>query len=63
MNRITKKDAIRIFGKKQIDMAEALGYSKSAISVWPELLTVKQTRMVLGAALLAKRKIPKELLK
>ena len=58
-----KQDAIKLFGPKQQDMADALKKSKSAISQWGNELTTDQENMVLGAALKIGRDIPKNLIK
>jgi len=59
---ITKKQAIELFGGKQILLAKALGKSNSAISQWPDILAKDQSNIVLGEATRRKIKIPKELL-
>lgn len=58
---MTKKEAADLFGGKQVYLAEALGLTKGAISLWPDDLTAEQTDRVLGAALRLRRTIPKEL--
>jgi hypothetical protein len=55
---MTKKEAVKIFGKTQVDLAKALGKTKSAIGQWGDDLTDDQVRMVLGEAFL--RGIPVE---
>jgi transcriptional regulator with XRE-family HTH domain len=54
---MTKKEAIQIFGKTQVDLAKALGKTKSAISQWPDKLTPDQVRMVLGEAYIQKKPV------
>lgn len=58
-----KQDAINLFGKTQVDLAKALNRTKSAISQWPDDLTLEQKRLVVGAAHLAGKKIPMHILK
>lgn len=58
---MTKKDAIRIFGKYQVDLANALGKSKSAINQWADDLTVDQIRMVIGEAYIQGKEIPESI--
>ena len=45
-----KVDAIKIFGRKQKDLARALGCGNSAISQWGDVLTERQKNIVIGAA-------------
>jgi transcriptional regulator with XRE-family HTH domain len=47
---MTKTEAIAIFGTRQIDLADALGVTKSAISQWPEELDTATADRVIGAA-------------
>ena len=58
---MTKKEAILIFGQKQVDLARALGRTKQAICKWPETLTEDQTSLVLGTALRIGKTIPEHL--
>ena len=60
---MTKKEAIKIFGGKSYLLANALGKSKGAISMWPENLTNDQINLVIGAAVRSGREIPKNILK
>jgi len=45
-----KSQAIKLFGSR-IQLADALGISKQAISQWPERLTQRHQDQVAGAAL------------
>lgn len=60
---MTKQQAIQIFGNTQVALANAVGRSKQAIFQWPDVLTKDQQRIVLGAALMEGKRIPKELIK
>lgn len=46
---LTKQQAIEVFGS-QAEIGRALGLSRSAISLWPDLLTQRQTDELVGAA-------------
>ena len=46
---LTKQQAIEVFGS-QAEISRALGLSRSAISLWPDLLTQRQTDELIGAA-------------
>jgi len=56
---MTKKEAVKIFGKTQVDLAKALGKTKSAISQWDDVLTIDQVRIVIGEAVISGTEIPK----
>ena len=45
-----KESAINLFGSG-VALAKAVGLGKSAISMWPEVLTIRQQDEVIGAAL------------
>lgn len=45
-----KSTAIRVFGSAS-RLADAIGVSKQAISLWPDELTTRQTNEVVGAML------------
>ena len=45
-----KTKAIQLFGKTSSDLARALEITPQAIGRWPEHLTERQTREVIGAA-------------
>lgn len=47
---MTKTEAIELFGGSQVDLARAIGVTKSAISQWPEELDSARTDRVIGAA-------------
>lgn len=55
---LTKQQAIDIFGSSGADLARALGCTRSAISLWPEELSQKQTDTVIGAATRLGRPVP-----
>ncbi|MEO5350206.1 MAG: Cro/CI family transcriptional regulator [Magnetococcus sp. YQC-3] len=57
---MNKKQAIKIFGNRLSDLGQALGRTKSAISQWPDELTNDQINLVIGAAVRAGKKVPKE---
>lgn len=59
---MTKKQAINLFGKTQVELAAAMGKTKAAINQWPDTLTKDQERMVIGEAILQGKKIPAELM-
>lgn len=44
-----KKQAVELFGTRA-ELARGLGYHRSRISQWPEVLTQQQTDHVVGAA-------------
>lgn len=48
---MTKKEAIALFGKRQIDLADALGITASAVSQWPDPLDSATRDRVIGAAI------------
>jgi hypothetical protein len=54
---MTKREAARIFGKTQNDLAYALGRTPGAIGNWGEHLTRDQMRLVLGEARLQGKRI------
>lgn len=54
---LTKHQAIAIFGN-QSEIARAVGLSRSAISLWPEQLTQRQSDLILGAALRLGKPVP-----
>ncbi len=60
---MTKKEAIYIFGKTQVDLANALGKTKSAINQWDDNLTTDQTRIVIGEAVISGIEIPESIKK
>jgi len=60
---MTKTEAIKIFGGKACLLANALGKSKGAISMWPEQLTNDQINIVIGAAVRSGKQLPKNVLK
>ena len=47
---MTKSEAIRLFGKTQVELAAALGITKQAVSAWPDVLPQEQRDRVVGAA-------------
>jgi len=58
-----KIDAIKLFGKTQTDLGNALGgKKKAAISRWPDVLDDDRKNMVIGAAYRKGIAIPKEML-
>ena len=59
---ITKKEAINLFGERSIDLAKALGKSKSAISLWPDVLDDDKTSIVIGNAVRRGIQIPNNLM-
>lgn len=58
---MTKNQAIRIFGRTLTDLADALGITKSAVSQWPDQLTVRQTDWVIGAAVRMGKDVPSDM--
>ncbi len=46
-----KCDAVRLFGGKVKDLADAMGVTSSAVSQWPEELPLRLADQVRGAAL------------
>ncbi len=48
---MTKNEAIKIFGTRQRDLADALGVTEGRISQLPDVLKPDQEDRVLGAAL------------
>ena len=60
---MTKEQAKNIFGKRYRHMAEAMGYAKSTISEWPDVLSEQRANEVIGCAVRRGIKIPDELLK
>lgn len=57
-----KSDAIKIFGHRLIDLGNALGKTKQAISQWADELDEDKTNMVVGAAVLKGKPIPEDVL-
>lgn len=57
-----KQDAINLFGGKSINLANAVGKGKSAISQWPEILDEDKKNIVIGVAVRKGINVPKELL-
>lgn len=57
---MTKKEAIKIFGSTQRDLAEAVGRSHQCVKQWPNVLDIDRVRTVLGAAILLGKDIPKD---
>lgn len=55
-----KKDAIKIFGKRQLDLARALGRGNSAISQWPDDLPDDYINMVIGRAVRLGLPVPEQ---
>lgn len=48
---MTKTEAIRLFGSRHQDLADALGVTRQLISSWPQELTRDQEDRVMGAFL------------
>ena len=48
---MTKHEAISLFGGRQVDLARAVGVTRSAVAQWPAELTQEQEDRVNGAAL------------
>jgi len=46
---MTKSQAIRLFGTRHQDLADALGVTRQLISSWPQELTRDQEDRVIGA--------------
>ena len=57
---MTKTQAISLFGKRAVNLADAVNRKKSAISQWPETLNEDQINLVVGAAVRRGISIPKE---
>ena len=47
---LTKNQAADLFDGTYISIARAIGVSRAAIGHWPDVLTVRQTDEVIGAA-------------
>jgi predicted transcriptional regulator len=47
---MTRSEAIRLFGSRQQDLADALGITRSAVAQWDEQLTQERIDRVIGAA-------------
>ena len=62
MTKMTKQNAIDLFGKGLKPLGLAVRRKSSALSQWPDVLTDDQRDLVIGAAVRLKKKIPKELL-
>jgi len=45
-----KQEAVKLFGKTQQELADAMGVSKSLVSQWPDPLPASVRDRVLGAA-------------
>lgn len=58
-----KTDAIKLFGKTQVDLAKATYRTRSAICQWGDVLDKDKTLIVLGAAVMRGVRIPEHLLK
>lgn len=58
-----KQDAINLFGGKAINLANAVGKGKSAISQWPEILDEDKKNIVIGVAVRKGISVPQELLR
>ncbi len=54
---MTREEAIKIFGKNQVDLAKALGKSKQAINQWGDILNRDQKRLVIGEAFLSGKNV------
>lgn len=54
-----KEVAIQIFGSG-VALAKAVGIGKSAISMWPECLTLRQQDEVIGAAIRLEKITPQQ---
>lgn len=48
--KLTKQQAVRLFGGQVKGLAAALGLTSSAISQWPEELSPQRADRVIGAA-------------
>jgi len=46
----TKTEAAKLFGGKMVQLAKALGLTKSSISEWPDDLDTSRSDRVVGAA-------------
>jgi hypothetical protein len=57
-----KSEAIKIFGTTAVDLGNAVGLTKARISQWGDVLTQKQTDLVIGAAVRLGRHIPESFL-
>lgn len=57
MLNITKQQAVKAFGN-QAKLAAALGVTRAAISVWPEVLDQARQDRVIGAAKRLNVRIP-----
>ena len=49
-SNLTKNQAADLFGGTFVSIARAIGVSRAAIARWPDVLTVRQTDEVIGAA-------------
>ncbi|WP_369053087.1 Cro/CI family transcriptional regulator [Burkholderia gladioli] len=58
---LTKQQAVDLFGS-QAALARALGVTRGAIWQWADELDIRQTAMVVGAAVVAGKTIPPDLL-
>lgn len=59
---MTKKEAIKLFGTRQIDLAIAINRSRSLIANWGDELNEDQKNIVIGAAVRKGIEVPKCLL-
>lgn len=55
---LTKQQAIDIFGSSGAELARVLGCTRSAISLWPDELSQKQTDTIIGAAIRLGKPLP-----
>lgn len=54
---LTKSQAIDIFGN-QSEIGRALGISRAAVSLWPEVLDQRKTDELVGAAMRLGKQLP-----
>lgn len=59
---MTKKEAIKLFGNRQLDLANAINRSRSLIATWDDELTEDQKNIVIGAAVRKGIDVPKRLM-
>lgn len=60
---MTKQEAVALFGDSYRGLADALGITRAAISMWPDDLTDAHRDRVIGAAIRLGRQIPVEFLR